>query len=77
MTPSLLSFVAEKIGTFSRANETSNLDLSQTRPYFEVTIPNPYSWRKFFGLIYIYIAYVRFRLQKVTFFETKLWKMSV
>ena len=42
MTPSLPSFVAKKIGMFSHANKNLNLDPSQTKPYFEVTIPNLY-----------------------------------
>ena len=46
LVPSLPSFVAEKIGTFSCAKRTSNLDSSQTELYFEVRILNLYSWWK-------------------------------
>ena len=61
------SFVFEKIGSFSRANGILNLDPSQMGPYFEVMIPNLYSWRKLLWS-YIYI-YIWFRLQKITFFK--------
>ena len=52
MTPKLSSFVVGKIGTFYRANRTLNLDLSQTEPYFEVTIPNHNRGKKCFPTVY-------------------------
>ena len=75
MTPSFPSFIAKKISTFSHVNGTSNLDLNQTGPYFEVPIPNPYSWWKMlrfniYGLCLVPVA-------KSNIFRDKLWKLSV
>ena len=71
MIPSLPSFVVGKIDLFLRAIRTLQLDPSQMELHFEVTIPNFYSWWKMLQFdIYIYIAYVWCRLQKITFFET-------
>ena len=83
LVPSFLSFVVEKIGTFSSANEISNLDLSQTRAYFEVTISNPYSWWKkisndiyilpMFGVLYKKLHFLR---QTVEFASLSLHRFA-